>query len=126
MKRWTIAAVVVAVALYALACNDEFYRLTSPPELSWHVLLRKAYSVVAFALVGYLARRALAENGRTRVVLACIAGVALYSAAIEVGQFLLGSTEGLGWNAFDTLCGALGGALAIGDRLLRPAVRRRT
>ena len=122
MKRWTIAAVVVATVMYALACSDEFYRLTSPPDLSWHILLRKSYSVVAFALVGYLGRRALEENGRTSVVAACVLGVACYSALIEVGQFVLGSTEGIYWNVFDTLCGALGGALAVGDRVL-PALR---
>ena len=119
MKPWTVAAVIVATVLYVLACNNEFYALTSPPSLSWHVLLRKSYSVVAFACVGYLARRALLEHGRSNVVLACVAGVAAYSALIEVGQYLLGSNEGLGWNLFDTLCGALGGAVAIGDRLLR-------
>ncbi len=119
MKLWTVSAIVVAIVLYVLACNNEFYALTSPPALSWHVLLRKSYSVVAFAFVGYLARRALAEQGRSKFVPACIAGVAGYSALIEVGQYLLGSTEGLGWNAFDTLCGALGGALAVSDRLVR-------
>jgi hypothetical protein len=39
--------------------------------------------------------------------------VALYSAAIEYGQWLEGSTEGLRWNAVDVACGALGGYLAI-------------
>ncbi len=104
--------------MYVLACDNEFYQLTSPPELSWHVLLRKAYSIVAFALVGYLLRRALVENHRPRFVAPCILGIAGYSAVIEVGQFLLGSHEGFAWNCFDTLCGALGGAVAVCDRLL--------
>ena len=125
MKRWTIAALAAATALYVIACSDEIYKLTSPPAFSWHVALRKAYSVVAFALVGYLERRALLERGRTRVARDCIVGVALYSAFIEVGQFVLGSKEGFGWNVFDTFCGALGGAIAVADRLFarRPLER---
>jgi peptidoglycan/LPS O-acetylase OafA/YrhL len=123
MKRfgpWTVAATVVAAILYAAACSHKLYEVTSPLWLDWHVALRKLYSVVAFALVGYLARRALLENGRTRhVAVSCVLGVAAYSAAIEVGQFLHGSQEGLGWNAFDTLCGALGGALATLDLMRR-------
>ena len=122
MKRWTIAAIVVATVLFVIANRDDVYLLTSPPGLSWHVLLRKAYSVVAFALVGYLVRRALVENGRPDVTGGCIAGIAAYSALIEVGQYLGGSQEGLGWNVFDVLCGALGGAVAVSDRLL-PALR---
>jgi hypothetical protein len=115
-KRWTIAAIVVAMILFAAAVSRAVYDLTSPEGLSWHVVLRKFYSIVAFALVGYLLRRALAENGRhAHVVTTCVVGVAAYSAAIEVAQFFHGSTEGLGWNAFDTLCGAAGGALATVD-----------
>ncbi|MBC5799902.1 MAG: hypothetical protein GIX03_00080 [Candidatus Eremiobacteraeota bacterium] len=117
MKRWTLAATLVACALYVLALRDDFYHLTSPTTLAWHVALRKLYSIIAFTVVGYLGRRALIENGRDRVVMPCIAGVALYSALIEVGQYVLGSQEGLGWNAIDTLCGAVGGALAVWDRL---------
>ncbi len=122
MKRWTIAAVVAATVMYVLACDNEVYRLTSPPQFSWHIVLRKAYSVVAFALVAYLERRALIENGRPNVALPCILGIAAYSALIEVGQFLLGSNEGPVWNAVDTLCGALGGAISVSDRFF-PALR---
>ncbi len=123
MKRWTLIATLVACLVYALALRDDFYHLTSPTALPWHVALRKLYSIVAFAVVGYLARRALIENGRDRVVVPCIVGVAVYSALIEVGQYLLGSKEALGWNAIDTLCGAVGGALAVWDRWR--ALRRR-
>jgi hypothetical protein len=108
---------VVGAALYAAALSQAFYELTSPSYLSWHVILRKAYSVGAFATVGYLLRRSLAEHGRDHVVVACVAGLALYSGLIEAGQFLAGSREGLGWNAFDVACGALGGLIAVGDRL---------
>ncbi len=127
MKPWTVAALVVAAILYGVALSNSIYELTSPPALEWHVILRKFYSIVAFTLVGYLFRRSLVEWGRSDVVLPTILGVALYSAAIEVGQALMGSKEGLGWNAFDTFCGALGGTLAVADRLLvrRQPVRAR-
>ncbi len=123
MKPWTIAAVAIACVLYVLALRNDFYHLTSPTALPWHVALRKAYSIVAFAVVGYLARRALLENGREQVVVPCIIGVAIYSALIEVGQALLGSKEGFGWNIGDTLCGAVGGGLAVADRLRRSRAR---
>ena len=122
MKRWTVAAIVVATLMYVLACRQDIYLLTSPPSLEWHVLLRKSYSVVAFAVVGYLLRRALVENGRSHLAATCIGGMALYSGLIEVGQFIGGSDEGLVWNAIDVLCGALGGAVAVADRL-SPAFR---
>ena len=118
MKRWTVAAFVVATLMYVVACSQDVYLLTSPPSFEWHVLLRKGYSVVAFALVGYLLRRALTENGRSDLVRTCIGGLALYSGLIEAGQFVGGSQEGLVWNAIDVLCGALGGAVAVCDRLV--------
>ena len=124
MKPWTIAAVCAAVFFYALAVNDAVYEVTSPYWLSWHVVLRKAYSIGAFAIVGYLIRRAIQEWGGKNVLAGSIGGTALYSAAIEVGQFLGGSQEGLGWNTFDTLCGALGAALANLAVALVAAARR--
>ncbi|MBD5655524.1 MAG: hypothetical protein IAI50_10165 [Candidatus Eremiobacteraeota bacterium] len=112
---WTIATALVATMLYVLALRADVYGATSPYWLSWHVALRKAYSIVAFCAVAYLYRRALAEHGGTRFIARCIVATASYSAAIEVGQFITGSREGLGWNAFDTLCGAVGGGLATID-----------
>ncbi len=108
---------MLAVAFFALATSREVYLTTSPIGLTWHVALRKAYSIVAFAIVGYAFRRALETSGKRNVALACVVGIALYSAAIEVAQWFHGSNEGFGWNAIDTLCGALGGALAVADRL---------
>jgi hypothetical protein len=123
---WTAAAIAVAVALYAAAINNALYELTSPSSLSYHVWLRKAYSIVAFTLVGYLFRRSAHERGGTHQIAVAILGTALYSAAIEVGQFLAGSKEGLGWNAIDTICGAIGGALACADLISRRFKTRRT
>jgi hypothetical protein len=116
---WTVATAVVAAAFYAAAISHAVYEATSPVALSWHVLLRKIYSVGAFSLLGYLLRRALAERGNdANVVATCVLSIAAYSAAIEVGQYLHGSREGLGWNAFDTCCGALGGAIATADTIV--------
>ncbi len=124
-KPWTIAATMVALALLAVAVSHSVYDITSPVWLSWHVVLRKIYSIVAFALVGFCTRRALVENGRAHLVASCIVGVGAYSALIEVLQFFYGSHEGLGWNAFDTFCGALGGALATIDLwLVKPTTGR--
>jgi hypothetical protein len=120
-KPWTLVAVAVATFFFVIAISHEIYEATSPSWLSWHVALRKAYSIVAFTIVGYLFRQALAENGKPSPPVTLIAGVALYSAAIEVAQFLHGSKEGLGWNAVDTACGALGGALSTLVPLNRPA-----
>jgi hypothetical protein len=121
---WTTAAIVVAATLFALAINDSFYELTSPSSLSWHVLLRKGYSIIAFTLVGYLFRRSLRERGGSRFITVAVLGTACYSAAIEVGQFFAGSPEGLGWNAFDTTCGAVGGAIASSDLIFARLFRR--
>jgi hypothetical protein len=112
LKPWTLAAVAVAAFFFVIAISNAVYEMTSPSWLSWHVVLRKAYSIVAFTIVGYLFRRALAENGKAAALGTLVGGVALYSAGIEVAQFLCGSKEGLGWNAFDTVCGGVGGGLA--------------
>lgn len=110
---WTIVASLVATSLFIAALRNDFYQLTSPFELSWHVALRKIYSVGAFALVTFLARQAAVERGFRPNALATVASGAIFSAAIEIGQFLLGSGEGLLWNAFDIACGALGGSIAL-------------
>lgn len=123
---WTIAAVLVALALYLASLRADFYQLTSPFELPWHVTLRKIYSVGAFALVAFLARRALFERGFRPTPRGTILIGALFSAAIEIGQYRMGSQEGLGWNAFDIFCGALGGgaSLIAIKRKKRPAKPR--
>ena len=110
---------IVAAALFWAATSDLVYEATSPAELSFHIVLRKAYSIVAFALVGFTADKALGPSAKSVLRGALIVG--LYSAAIEVAQTWLGSKEGLAWNTADTLCGAVGGALgAIAGRIRRP------
>ena len=111
MRVWTAAALVVATLLFVAALNNDVYVATSPPGLPWHVLARKAYSVVAFALVGYLFGRSRREFGRETSLALCTGAVALYSTGIEIGQYLVGVREGLPSNLFDVACGAAGGLL---------------
>ncbi len=119
---WIVAALAVSGALYFAALNSDFYNLTSPFDFDLHVVLRKLYSVGAFALVSFLIARALAELGLPIYARWVVLIGAAYSGAIEVGQFFNGSPEGLTWNAFDVGCGALGGALAA----LMPGGSRRS
>jgi hypothetical protein len=121
VKRWTILACGLAIVFFALALSTTVYEVTSPSALSWHVVLRKAYSIIAFSLVGYAARRAFDEHAISRSPLVTVLAVAAYSALIEIAQTLEGSQEGLAWNAVDVLCGALGGL--IGDAIVRRSAR---
>ncbi len=101
----------VAAALFWAATSNEVYDVTSPPGLSFHVLLRKTYSIAAFALVGFTADKALGPSARAGLRAALV--VAAYSAAIEVAQAVRGSHEGVAWNVVDVLCGAAGGWLGV-------------
>jgi surface polysaccharide O-acyltransferase-like enzyme len=112
MKRWTLVAAIVVALFFALALSDAVYEATSPSYLSWHVALRKTYSIIAFTIVGVALGRAALEWKRPLSLAQTAFAVALFSAAIEIGQFAMGSHEGPAWNVFDTGCGALGGALA--------------
>ena len=103
--RWILFA-VPALVLFALALSGDVYVATSPPAFSAHVLLRKVYSIVAFAIVGAAysyARRGAAPSDAAFAI-------ALYSGAIEIGQWFT-SDEELAWNLVDVACGAVGGAL---------------
>jgi hypothetical protein len=96
------------------------YDVTTPDDLGvLHVVLRKAYSLIAFAIVGMLADRALPPSRRPALRAALI--VALFSGVIEIGQKLHGSTEGKLSNLLDVLCGGLGGWL--GAVLVRALVQ---
>jgi hypothetical protein len=120
--RWIAVATIVAAVLFWLATSETVYELTSPPDLSWHVLLRKAYSIGAFALVGFTTDKALGPSARPALRAALV--VAAYSGAIEIAQAWGGSHEGLRWNAFDVLCGAVGGWLGVTAERIARARRR--
>lgn len=116
---WRFLAIASMLALYCLALSNEFYNLTSPPAFTWHVALRKGYSIIAFTFVGILYVKMLGELGRKATVAHTVLAIAVYSAVIEIGQALVGSHEGLLWNLMDTLCGGIGGALAASILLRR-------
>jgi len=121
-------ALVVAAGFFVLALSGEAYHETSPAHvattifgsgagrfgdplgISLHVVLRKAYSIGAFALVGLTAEMAFPSGRRAALRMALLVGA--YSAAIEYAQYLRGSEEGLWWNAIDVACGAIGGWIA--------------
>lgn len=113
---WAVIALALATVLFFMATSDIVYELTSPPAFSWHVVLRKFYSIVAFALVGFTADRALGPAAKPALRASLL--VAGYSAVIEIAQFEHGSKEGLGWNAVDVVCGAVGGWLGIASQRL--------
>ena len=110
----------VAAALFWAATSNEVYDVTSPSRLSFHIVLRKTYSIVAFALVGFTADKALGPS--TRAALRGALLVAAYSAAIEVVQIAHGS-ESAAWSVFDVLCGAAGGWLGVVARGIRRSRR---
>ena len=113
-----MVALALAAALFWAATSNEVYELTSPPGLTFHVLLRKAYSIAAFALLGFSARKALGASALTPAAGALY--VAVYSGAIEIVQAINGSHEGIAWNVADVLCGATGGWLGVvAERITR-------
>jgi hypothetical protein len=115
---WITVATVIAAVLFWLATSQMVYDLTSPPEWSWHVALRKAYSIVAFALVGFTVDKALGPSARPALRAALL--VATYSGAIEIAQAWRGSHEGLSWNLTDVVFGAAGGWLGVAaERIVR-------
>jgi uncharacterized BrkB/YihY/UPF0761 family membrane protein len=129
-----VAAVVVVAFAFWAATSHRVYNRTLPVGLIEHlfgedddawlsllVVLRKLYSLVAFTLIGFVVHKALPPVRRPALRAALI--VAAFSALIEVAQKLHHAHEGLASNAFDVLCGALGGWLAV---TLARAFRRRS
>jgi len=106
--------VLVAGALFALAISNAVYEATSPGWFTFHVLLRKSYSVFAFALVGFAYVRTLQAWGRGTQLFGTALVVGLYSALIELGQrWFAGAREPFSSQAFDIACGFVGGALGL-------------
>jgi hypothetical protein len=109
LRLWRVALLCAALVLYAVALSNQAYEATSPSSLSFHVLLRKAYSIGAFAVIGLLI--VCSQFPGLKGFLAAALAVGTYSAAIELGQYLEGVREGLLSNALDVACGIAGGAL---------------
>lgn len=77
-------------------------------DLTSFRILRKLYSIVAFAIVGFFAAPAFEPRQR---LLAGALLVGSFSTAIEIAQRMTGSQESLLSNIFDIGCGAVGGLL---------------
>ncbi len=101
-----------------LASSDSVYNLTSPPG-PLQLLLRKSYSIGAFAIVGFLLARAISASQRTTSIFVIALAVGAYSLVIEVIQAIVGSHEGLVSNTIDVAFGFIGGYLGalIRERL---------
>jgi hypothetical protein len=126
---WRGLAFIAVVAFFWLAVRVDVYHVTSPryltralfgPEvwqvahpawLSLHVWLRKAYSIIAFTIVGFLANRALAATAKPAFRAAAIVGA--FSCCIEIFQRQFVAPEPMLESAFDVGCGAFGGWLAV-------------
>ncbi|MBV8689349.1 MAG: hypothetical protein JOZ59_04505 [Candidatus Eremiobacteraeota bacterium] len=101
------------------ATAGEVYEATSPQTLIAHIWFRKLYSIIAFAIVGWIVARVLHAVPQARRAVMSAAFVGAYSALIEIAQKIHGSTESWRWNLFDIGCGVLGGlvgALVYRDR----------
>lgn len=75
------------------------------------LVVRKFYSVIAFAIVGIfvaLSKRQLPARDRIVAAAVWVGGLSL---VIEILQRFGGSTESFGSNLFDIACGAIGGAV---------------
>ena len=104
---------ISALVLLALAVNNGVYDLTSNPSWDYYIVLRKLYSIVAFAIVGYAVARARQTSGLSASPLVIGGIIAGYSTVIEIAQYFLDPPpEGLLSNAFDVFCGLIGGIAA--------------
>jgi hypothetical protein len=110
---WWIAAALAGAVLCVVATSNEVYTATSPTSLNYYQLLRKAYSVVAFAVVGYFVARARGAAGQPASPFAIGMMVGAYSGLIEILQYYLDPPpEGIPSNVLDVACGFVGGYLA--------------
>ena len=108
---WVIVAILLVAGFLWAATAREVYQATSPRSLVAHVWFRKAYSLIAFAIVGWIAAHALRRVRYFPRVWLSAGLVGTYSALIEVAQKLHGSTESWRWNLFDIACGLIGGLI---------------
>jgi hypothetical protein len=132
-RVWRIVAPLVAGGFFWLALRPDVDHATSPHGLahllfgtggdagasfishpawlSLHIVVRKVYSIVAFAIVGFCTDKALGPVRRPMLRSALL--VAAYSLCIEAGQRLVVGHEPLLERVFDVGCGAVGGVIAI-------------
>jgi hypothetical protein len=126
---WRLIALIAAAGFFWLATRVDVYHATSPyglasavfgssapsvPHPWWlalHIWVRKFYGIVAFALVGLMADKALGAARRPKLRGLCL--VALYSAAIELAQHQFDPHEPLFERVLDVACGAAGGYIGL-------------
>jgi hypothetical protein len=105
---------VYAPGAWELHTNGELGRIRAhaPPrfqgDFTSYRILRKLYSVAAFAIVGFFAAPVFERRQRLRATALLVAS---FSAAIEIAQHVTGAHESRLSNLFDIACGAAGGAL---------------
>lgn len=102
----TVFSFAVLALVLLTAMSDDVYSLTLPAALPHHTILRKIHALVAFAVAGSVVAPILQRKHR---VLRATVIIGLVSAAIEIGQRLMGSGEWWRWMAFDIASGAFGG-----------------
>ncbi len=78
-------------------------------DLSLQLVLRKLYSIVAFAVVGLFAAPLIRRDHRLRGAAVLVAGFSTVIEIVQKGTVAPG--EPLRWELFDIGCGALGGWL---------------
>lgn len=112
-QRYALFAFLLAsIVFFFVSLSHDIEGVTSPRNhgIAAQTLLRKTYSVVVFAILGYLCTW---SHRRTGTI--CLIGsgvvIGLFSATIEFFQRWMGAPEGLVWNAADTLMGLFGGLL---------------
>lgn len=109
---WIVLSAAISVGLFAVAISNSAYEATSPSWLTYYVLLRKAYSVVAFALVGFAFARTTQLAGLALGPVRVGLSVGLYSALIEACQRLFAAArESIAQQSVDVAAGLIGGAL---------------
>lgn len=104
--------IVASIVFFFASVSHEVEGATSPSNYGARAqtLLRKSYSVLAFAVLGYLFAWSHRRTG-TLSLLASGVAIGAFSALIEFFQHRMGAPEGLVWNAADTLMGLFGGPL---------------
>jgi hypothetical protein len=118
VKRREVGSVLLAFAAFSLffylgVAHELYFVSVVRDDPLMTVVLRKAYSVLAFAALGFLFDFAAKRSWRPLCILEGALLVAAASGLIEIVQDLRGSHEGLAWNFGDVLFGALGGALGV-------------
>lgn len=99
--------------LHSLPLPVKMFMRGALEDAGWRprFLVRKAYSIAAFTVIGLLTALVRRERARTVQLRSAVLWTSLLSIFIEVVQRFTGSTESLRSNVLDVLCGTLGGAL---------------